>query len=129
MPSRLNVLLMLSIAYSTSFAGSCERWEYAKLKDESKQELSAEYCRAVAHAIANAKMAQNARDTFRKVLDSGNHDRALQINQEAHQISMDQVSCMKQAEDVESMLMKRFKAKPPSKCQKDYETAIPPSKS
>jgi hypothetical protein len=123
-------LLMLTLLHVPCFAGngSCERWEYAKLKDETKKELSDEYCRAVAHAIANASMAKASEEAAGKVLARGSYDRATQLQNEAYGRSMDQVSCMKQAEDVESMLKRRFKAKPPIRCQKDYEAAIPPSK-
>lgn len=120
--------VMLSLSCSVCFAGGCERWEYAKLKDETRKELSDEYCRAAVFAATNSAMAKNANDTAKKFLELGNLERSSQLNKEAYQISMDQVSCMKQVEDVEAMLMRRFKAKPPAKCQRDYQTAIPPSK-
>lgn len=118
------ILALLSVCLANSYATPCERWEYAKFKDATKQELSDEYCTSAAHAIANSEVAQARNKAAKGFTERKNYTRANQLIDSAYQASMEQVSCMKQVEASEAMLKKKFKASPPNKCKHNYDKAM-----
>jgi hypothetical protein len=74
----------------------CDRWEYARLKDATRQELSKAYCSAERGAELNRKLAEISGQP-------ADHD--------AH------IVCLQAADDAQGMLVKKFKAKAPPLCK------------
>jgi len=107
------ILLMLILQTSNAQADfTCDKIDYAQLKDSTREELNKEYCRANRAAKLNEKLYGHAKDTFDQKLKLG-------IDTSSASRDMDeranaQISCVKVYESVSSMLAKKFKAKPPT---------------
>lgn len=117
------LVVMLCVA-PLGYAMNCNKWEYAKLKDASKKELSDLYCASATHAIFNSKKAARRKDSMSEATERGSLGQATKFNNEAYDAGMAQAGCMEQLEDAESMLLKKFKAKPPKDCRAEYEREI-----
>jgi hypothetical protein len=109
MQSRACAFFGAMVLVSTSvFAGgmTCERIEYAQLKDSSKKELSDFYCNATAKADLNKDLA-----AIERTRETAAADRTAREYGEA------QVGCVRVADAASNMLLKKFGAKPPKACQ------------
>jgi hypothetical protein len=100
-------LLLLSIWVAGNAQAECTKWEYLRLKDANKAELSDLYCASVSQAIIAHKGAK-----YRS-------ENGLYL-QAADKMKEQQI-CMEQVEEAEAMLKKKFKAKPTSSCASRYQ--------
>lgn len=103
-------LVVIGISLASNAHAECKKWEYARLKDADKAELSNLYCASVSQATLAHKAAKGR-------LEIGLHARA------ADKMEIEQV-CMEQVEEAERMLKKKFKSKPPVKCAARYKSEV-----
>lgn len=107
------LLLALSMQIQSSFAGiemPCEKIEYARLKDSTQKELLVAYCSAIEKSELNKKFKEISSDLFNSKLALGANTKETEKDISARADA--QVSCLKVAEDISSMLTKKFKTKP-----------------
>lgn len=108
-------LLALALAsmHLTGFAQSCEKMEYAQLKDSTQKELSEEYCSSKLKAELHEKLGKIQADLATGGTQTRrNTDEALASSR---QHGDQQVACIREAEAAKAMLQKKFKAKPACK--------------
>lgn len=92
-------LLELSNAFAT-----CEKWEYAKLKDASKTELIEEYC----YAQALTGPSKSIWEARRRLDPDG---------QDTKDARKDYFGCLDHQQDLSNMLQKKYKAKSSPVCK------------
>lgn len=113
------LLFVLLTVHDFALAGKgspCDRMEYARLKDSTRQELTSEFCSAVAKDHLNEEIGRIEEDLLHKQIAMGSRDsKATQKNVE--ELGDARVSCIKASEDAANMLKKKFNAPRPS-CKK-----------
>lgn len=95
----------------------CEAWEYAKLKDSTRQELDDRYCSAKRREKLNEDLGGIKKTLFARQLELGNTAGAEVTRREMAALGDARVGCFAAAEDAHGMLKKKFKAtgEPPCK--------------
>lgn len=95
----------------------CERWEYAKLKDGSRAELTSYYCSSMSTAKLNGDLNAVKKDLFSKQIELGDTSSAELTRREMAANGGAQVGCLAAAEDATGMLSKKFGIKAPPSCR------------
>lgn len=99
----LLILLLSLFGISTANAsGSCEKLEYAELKDTPKEELISRYCRY-------GKFTGIASDTSRKMY-------AIGASREGEQYSNDAIECLDEMGKIARILKNQHQTQPPAEC-------------
>lgn len=114
MSTALRLALFVLSGVIADAANACEKWEYAKLKDATKAELTKEYCFAEKIAeidkeivASNRKLIADFQPYGASLTDSDRHQTSLKKSQD------DLYACLQQMDDTGSMLQKKYKVKNP----------------
>lgn len=121
--SRSIAALTLALYASLSIAGpgrTCEKVEYAKLKDSSKKDLAYDYCDAMKSAKLNEDFYAINKELFDKQLALGANTTDTRLKMEA--LGEAQSSCLRAAAEASQMLTKKYKASAPSNCQAVFDS-------
>lgn len=105
--------LALALVHSAGFAQSCEKMEYAQLKDSTQKELSEEYCTATLKAELHEKLGKIQLDLANSGTQTRRNTDGALVSFRQH--SDQQVACIRAAEAAKAMMQKKFKAKPACK--------------
>lgn len=110
-----NLLMMLALLFSiNSLANAtdgykCKDIEYARLKDATKQELSALICNVEQNAAANHQLFQAQLEASSKFREIGSLSLAQDAIDKANTLGDLQVACLENAGQMRAMMKKRFK--------------------
>jgi len=105
---------------SAAFAGpdmGCERWEYARLKDSTKQELVGAYCSARQRAKLNEDLSLINKDLARRQAELGNLQGADDARRNMAADMDAQIQCVEASGDAWRMLNKKYRLKVDPKCE------------
>jgi hypothetical protein len=106
---------LLAIIHAAAVAGpgmSCERIEYAQLKDSSRAELVDAVCSARAKDRLDQELGATAQETFDKLNRLNANTAAVMIDMS--DIREARLSCVRAADDALKMLKKKYGASAPS---------------
>jgi hypothetical protein len=113
--TRAAALALLAALHTVAHAGpgmSCERMEYAQLKDSSRQELSEAVCSARAKDALDQELSAIKQESFDKLSSLGAS--TSRVMADMHDIGEARLSCVRAADEATKMLKKKFGAAVPS---------------
>lgn len=106
--------LLASASVSLGAGLTCERMEYAQLKDSTKKELNDAYCSATRMADLNKDLRAIKQKLFEEQLTNG-RDTSATMNG-LKEYGEAQVSCLKVSDAVAAILTKKYNSKVPKSC-------------
>jgi hypothetical protein len=113
--TRACAIALLAALHTVSHAGpgmSCERMEYAQLKDSSRKELSEAVCSAKSKDALDQELGAIAKEQFEASVRLGGSMSAAMADM--HDIGEARLSCVRAADEATKMLRKKFAAPAPS---------------
>lgn len=106
--------ILLTLLAAPTLAVSCDRVEYAQLKDSDRKELTEIYCRAMSKSKLHEDLRAINQAGFYKALSAGFDTRLYQTRMREQGEA--QVACVGVAESASAMYTKKFKAKAAPNC-------------